>query len=133
MANEEKLMELLRRAHAVIGEGLIENALDEFAEGLHDEIGEVLGLPAAKRDTVRCTAARGANSGQRAAQYERMLRAKLSAIRDEAMELQAMLEFAHGGDDAADDDVWKFSDRTVRHAEEILTNCRGELSLPESE
>jgi len=29
MANEEKLMELLRRAHTVIGEGLIENALDE--------------------------------------------------------------------------------------------------------
>ena len=29
MANEERLMELLRRAHTVIGEGLIENALDE--------------------------------------------------------------------------------------------------------
>ncbi len=56
MANEEKLLELLRRAHTVIGEGLIENALDESAEGLHDEIGEVLGLPAAKRDNVRCGA-----------------------------------------------------------------------------
>lgn len=56
MANEERLMELLRRAHAVIGEGLIENALDESAEGLHDEIADVLGLPVAKRETVRCGA-----------------------------------------------------------------------------
>ena len=56
MANEEKLLELLRRAHTVIGEGLIENALDESAEGLHDEIAEVLGLPVAKRDNVRCGA-----------------------------------------------------------------------------
>ena len=56
MTNEKKLMELLRRAHTVIGEGLIENALDESAEGLHNEIAEVLGLPAAKRDTVRCGA-----------------------------------------------------------------------------
>lgn len=56
MANEEKLMELLRRAHAVIGEGLIDNALDESAGGLHNEIGEVLGLEPMKRDYVRCTA-----------------------------------------------------------------------------
>jgi hypothetical protein len=28
MATTEKLMELLRRAHTVIGEGLIENALE---------------------------------------------------------------------------------------------------------
>ncbi|MFZ1142673.1 MAG: hypothetical protein WAN76_26130, partial [Candidatus Sulfotelmatobacter sp.] len=56
MASEEKLMELLRRAHTVIGEGLIENALDESAEGLHNEIAEVLGIPAAKRDAVRCGA-----------------------------------------------------------------------------
>jgi 3-oxoacyl-(acyl-carrier-protein) synthase len=45
MATTEKLMELLRRAHTVIGEGLIENALDELAEGLHNEIAEVLGIP----------------------------------------------------------------------------------------
>jgi hypothetical protein len=56
MASEEKLMELLRRAHTVIGEGLIENALDESAEGLHNEIGELFGLKPAKRDTVRCGA-----------------------------------------------------------------------------
>src|ERR1035441_10450430 len=56
MANEERLMELLRRAHTVIGEGLIENALDESAESLHNEIGEVLGLEPTKRDNVRCTA-----------------------------------------------------------------------------
>lgn len=56
MANEEKLMELLRRAHSVIGEGLIENALDESAEGLHDEIAEMLGLEPTKRDNVRCGA-----------------------------------------------------------------------------
>jgi hypothetical protein len=54
MANEEKLLELLRRAHTVIGEGLIENALDESAADLHDEIAEVLGLPVVKRDNVRC-------------------------------------------------------------------------------
>jgi hypothetical protein len=56
MANEERLMELLRRAHVVIGEGLIENALDDSAEDLHNEIADVLGLPVAKRDTVRCGA-----------------------------------------------------------------------------
>jgi hypothetical protein len=56
MANEEKLLELLRRAHTVIGEGLIENALDESAAGLHNEIAEVLGLPVVKRVTVRCSA-----------------------------------------------------------------------------
>ena len=56
MANEEKLIELLRRAHAVIGEGLIENALDESAEGMHNEIAEVLGLPVVKREAVRCAA-----------------------------------------------------------------------------
>ena len=51
MANEEKLLELLRRAHTVIGEGLVENALDESAGTLHNEIGAVLGLPGAKQDT----------------------------------------------------------------------------------
>lgn len=56
MANEEKLLELLRRAHTVIGEALIENALDESAEGLHNEIGELLGLEPVKRDLVRCEA-----------------------------------------------------------------------------
>lgn len=56
MANEEKLMELLRRAHTVIGEGLIENALDESAAALHDEIAEVIGVPVWKRDRVRCGA-----------------------------------------------------------------------------
>jgi hypothetical protein len=61
MANEEKLMELLRRSHAVIGEGLIENAIDESAEGLHNEIAEVIGLPVLKRETMRCKAALGHN------------------------------------------------------------------------
>jgi hypothetical protein len=57
VANEEKLMEILRRAHAVIGEGLIENALDESAESLHGEIAEVLGLEKApKVERVRCGA-----------------------------------------------------------------------------
>ena len=56
MANQERLLGLLRRAHTVIGEGLIENALDESAAGLHDEIAEVLGLPVVKRDAVRCGA-----------------------------------------------------------------------------
>ena len=57
MASEEKLLELLRRAHVVIGEGLIENALDESAEVLHNEIAELLGLSkTAKHDMVRCGA-----------------------------------------------------------------------------
>ncbi|MGA8837529.1 MAG: hypothetical protein WB538_18000 [Candidatus Sulfotelmatobacter sp.] len=56
MANEEKLLGLLRRAYTLIGEALIENALDKSAEGLHNEIAEALGLPVAKRDTVRCGA-----------------------------------------------------------------------------
>lgn len=75
-------------------------------------------------------AARG--KGPKAAQYEKMLRARLAAIRDEAMELQAVLEFAHCGD-AADDGVWQFAERAVRHVEQIMTNQHGELSLPEPE
>jgi len=56
MANQdqEKLLELLRRAHTVLGEGLIDNCLDESAAELQNEIAEVIGLPAMKRDTVRC-------------------------------------------------------------------------------
>ena len=58
---EKKLMDLLRRAHTVIGEALIDNALDGESEGtarkLHDDIGEVFGLaPAPASDTVRCGA-----------------------------------------------------------------------------
>ena len=64
MANEEKLLELLRRAHTVIGEALIENALDECAEGLHNEIAEVLGVPVVKSDTVRCGATWFADGGR---------------------------------------------------------------------
>lgn len=64
--------------------------------------------------------------------YEKLLRAKLAAIRDQAMEVQATLEFVHSGD-ALEDNVWQFADRTVRHAEEIMANTRGELSLPEPE
>jgi len=64
MATTEKLMELLRRAHAVIGEGLIENALAESAAELHNEIGEVLGLEPAKRDNVRCGATWFADGGR---------------------------------------------------------------------
>jgi hypothetical protein len=56
MGNEEKLVELLRRAHTVIGEGLIENALDESAARLHDEIAEVIGVPVRKRENIRCGA-----------------------------------------------------------------------------
>ena len=51
----EKLLDLLRRCHTVLGEGLIENALDEDAANLHDEIAEVLGLPVMKRTRTRCT------------------------------------------------------------------------------
>jgi hypothetical protein len=76
--------------------------------------------------------ARRAVSARRAALYEKSLRAKLAAIRDQAMEVQATLEFVHGGG-ALDDAVWLFADRTVRHAEEIMRNTRGELSLPEPE
>jgi hypothetical protein len=58
MASEEKLMELLRRAHTVIGEALIDNALDsdEAARKLHNEIGEVFGLAPAPEGDVRCEA-----------------------------------------------------------------------------
>lgn len=52
----EKLLDLLRRCHTVLGEGLIENALDESAEGLHNEIAEVIGVPVVKRTTTRCGA-----------------------------------------------------------------------------
>jgi len=56
MGKEKELLDLLRRAHTVIGEGLIENALDESAEALHDEIGAVFGFESTKRNTVRCGA-----------------------------------------------------------------------------
>jgi hypothetical protein len=70
-----------------------------------------------------------ANRDRRAA-HETLLRAKLAEIRDAAMELQAALEFAHRGD-VTEDGVWQFASRTIKHAEEILTNQYGELSLPE--
>ena len=57
MTGEERLMELLRRAHTVIGEGLIANELDESAADLHDEIGKVFGLESMSRGRVRCGAA----------------------------------------------------------------------------
>ena len=61
MANEEKLMELLRRAHTIIGEAMIDNALYGESEGtarkLHNDIGEVFGLaPAPASDIIRCGA-----------------------------------------------------------------------------
>ena len=37
-------------------EGLIDNGLDEDAAKLHDDLGELLGIPVAKREQVRCTA-----------------------------------------------------------------------------
>ncbi len=55
-SDQEKLLELLRRAFTVLGEGLIDNCLDEAAAELQNEIGEVLGLPVVKRDNVRCGA-----------------------------------------------------------------------------
>jgi len=64
MTNDEKLMELLRRAHTVIGEGLIENGLDESAEALHDEIAEVLGVPAPASETGSGDAAGNSDSGR---------------------------------------------------------------------
>jgi hypothetical protein len=69
-------------------------------------------------------------SANRSAQWEKLLRAKLAAIRDKAMELQATLEFAHRGD-VKQDAVWLLASRTVRDAEEIMANQNRELSLPE--
>jgi hypothetical protein len=54
MATEKNLIDLLRRAHAVIGEALIANVLDESAADLHNEIGKLFGLAPMKRDWVRC-------------------------------------------------------------------------------
>jgi len=69
-------------------------------------------------------------SANRSAQWERLLRTKLAAIRDEAMELQGVLEFSMQGDVTADP-LWKFASRVVAQAEEIMRNAKGELSLPE--
>ena len=63
MPTEEKLLNLLKRAHAIIGEALIENALDKSAADLHNEIAEVLGLPVVKRET-RCEATWFADGGR---------------------------------------------------------------------
>lgn len=70
---------------------------------------------------------------RRAVQWEKLLRSKLAAIRDEAMELSAILEFSKAVDHAPSDGIYDFAQRTVRHAEEIMTNSQGELSLPEEE
>jgi hypothetical protein len=63
----------------------------------------------------------------RAAQWETLLRCKLAAIRDEAMELQATLEFSVR-DDVTKDAVWQFASRVVAQSEEIMRNQHGELS-----
>ena len=89
-------------------------------------------IPKDQPDFIGIDVTQRAIRARRAAQYERLLRRKLAEIRDAAMELEATLEFVHGGD-AVDDRVWQFADRTVRHAEEIMTNTRGELSLPDPE
>lgn len=73
-----------------------------------------------------------ATDASEAEQYAALLREKVSQIRDSAMELEATLEFAHGRD-VKENDVWQFADRTVRYAEEIMGNKRGELDLPEPE
>src|SRR3954462_14945198 len=66
MADEKKLMELLRRAHPVLGEALASNARDESesAETLHNEIGGLFGLDPVKRDDVRCEATWFASGGR---------------------------------------------------------------------
>jgi len=117
MANEEKVMELLRRAHTVIGEGLIENALDESAEGLHNEIGDALGLRAIEeKPTTPETRTRKTRT---VAVVDDLLRGKLTDIRDEAMELSAILEFAKP-DGAAADPLWKFAQTVIEETEALL-------------
>lgn len=71
-------------------------------------------------------------SANLSAQWEKLLRAKLADIRDEAMELQALLEFSHRGD-VTKDAVWKFASGVVAQAEEVMKNQHGELSLLEPE
>ena len=100
---------------------------NETAEEREAALGE-----AARLLTLHLRTARAEHSGSRVVVYEKLLRDKLAAIRDEAMELQVALEFAHRGD-VTEDAVWQFASRTVAHAEEIMTNSRGELSLPDSE
>jgi hypothetical protein len=66
----------------------------------------------------------------RAALWEKLLRDKLSTIRDESMTLQATLEFSVRGD-VTRSPVWQFASNTVAEAERLLANQNGELSLPE--
>ncbi len=60
MATEERLMNLLRRAHTVIGEALIDNAFDGDSDAparkLHNEIGELFGLAPMSQGHLRCGA-----------------------------------------------------------------------------
>jgi hypothetical protein len=72
-----------------------------------------------------------ATDASEAEQYAALLRSKLSEIRDSAMELMATLEFSRR--DVAENELWQWAGRTVKDAEEIMKNGKGELSLPEPE
>lgn len=72
-----------------------------------------------KTKTTRTPADEGIAAARRDAHVDDMLRSKLREIRDDAMELSAVLEFGKP-DGAVADPVWKFAQTVIEEAEALL-------------
>jgi hypothetical protein len=69
--------------------------------------------------TTRTPADEGIAAARRDAHVDDMLRSKLREIRDDAMELSAVMEFAKP-DGVAADPLWKFAQSVIEEAEALL-------------
>ena len=67
-------------------------------------------------------------SGKVIATTENLLRRKLSEIRDEAMELAAIMEFGYRGD-CTETPLWQLAAEIIRKTEEAMQNKIGELDV----
>jgi hypothetical protein len=83
-----------------------------------------------KTKTTRTPADEGIAAARRDAHVDDMLRAKLMHIRDLAMELSAVMEFAKPGGVAADP-VWKFAQIVIEEAEALLPIAHKSGGIPE--
>jgi hypothetical protein len=69
--------------------------------------------------TTRTPADEGIAAARRDAHVDDLLRRKLAEVRDTAMELSAVIEFAKPGG-AASDPLWKFAQTVIEEAEGLL-------------
>jgi hypothetical protein len=83
-----------------------------------------------KTKTTRTTADEGIAAARRDAHVDDLLRSKLREIRDEAMELSAVIEFAKL-DGAASDPIWKFAQLVIEEAEALLPIAHKSGGIPE--